>query len=155
MKHLYVGGIALLTVLLGAACNPVPYDTANDGSNTTQQLDTNSEQNNTQDSNISAPDERTTLENELRQAFAQKYTRAVEEIRIEIGLARDDKFVRGEVGFINPGETTVGGGGIFFAVRNSITGSWTIVHDGNGVIPCEPLELADFPRDMMGGCYTE
>src|SRR3989339_95377 len=160
MKYIYIGGIFVLVFLLGAACNPVPYETGNNNGGAAsrensvgqpEMSDTSSTALDT--TSTSRTSERATLENELRQAFVLKYGRPSDGVRIEIGLARDNTFVRGQVGFINPDESEVGEGGIFFSVRDSITGEWIIVHDGNGTIPCEPLELADFPRDMMGDCY--
>jgi len=153
MKNILLGVIASL--LLGAACAPIPYEGRGQDGATPADNNTGVIQENTDNTNDNNTDERTTLQDELRQAFAQKYNKPIGQIQVEIGLAKENKFVRGDVKIGNAESPLGFEGGIFYAVRDSVNGNWIIVHDGNGTIPCEPLELADFPESMMGGCVRE
>ena len=158
-----MGGIALL-LFFGAGCSVVPSDNGlqegnmdsqsqGDGITQDDQIDSETTMNNDQENTGANWEE--TIVKELQVAFAQKYNKPMEQIQVEIGLAKENKFVRGEVKIGNSESPLGFEGGIFYAVRDSINGNWIIVHDGNGIIPCEPLELADFPQSMMGGCVRE
>ena len=155
-----------LVLLLGAGCTEAPVERDDVGmvediadSHEDVDLEQPSEDMET-DPDLSTPGEaevnwEDTIEGELQEALAEKYGKTIDQITVKIGLAKENKFVRGEVGIENPDAPAGVEGGIFYAVRHAISGDWVIVHDGNGVIPCEPLELADFPADMMGGCVNE
>jgi len=137
-------------LLLGTACTEIPYDASDrdvDHDTSTQQ-EVESEE-------VTDQSWEDTIDSELQIVFARKYDKRVDDVTVHIGLAKENKFVRGEMTMKNLDTPEGIEGGIFYAVRHSSSGEWIIVHDGNGVIPCEPLELYDFPLHMMGNCVNE
>lgn len=83
----------------------------------------------------------------ISQAFADKYDRPVSEVKVTISK-QQTPYVSGGVTF---GAET--GGGWFLAYKKS--GSWIIVADGNGTVPCEAIEPYDFPVSMVPECWDE
>ncbi len=83
----------------------------------------------------------------LKQAFGEKYDRPASDANVSIS-EKDGNYVKGGVGF--EGEM---GGGWFLAYYEE--GEYTIVADGNGTVPCTPVERYAFPTDMVPECYRE
>lgn len=83
----------------------------------------------------------------LKQAFGDKYDRPASDANVSIS-EKDGNYVKGGVGF--EGEM---GGGWFLAYFEN--GEYTIVADGNGTVPCTPVERYNFPTDMVPECYRE
>ena len=150
MKYYSISGFLMALLLLGTACTEIPYDT----SDSDRDYSTSTEQE-TESEELDDLSWEDTIESELQIAFARKYDNRVDDVTIHVGLAKENKFVRGEMTMKNLDTASGIEGGIFYAVRHSSSGEWIIVHDGNGVIPCEPLELYDFPLHMMGQCVNE
>lgn len=83
----------------------------------------------------------------IRQVFAEKYTRPLEEVVLEV---QDEfkVFAKGSVRF--EGEM---GGGMWLAYRDNE--DWRIVYDGNGTVPCSAIDQYDFPISMAPECWDE
>ena len=82
----------------------------------------------------------------IRQAFADKYHRNVNEISVsfdkEVG-----NYTRGAVTY---GAGGVGEGGFFFATI--VDSKWIIVSDGNGDVDCAALKANNFPASVAPEC---
>ncbi|MBU0668068.1 hypothetical protein KJ835_02995 [Patescibacteria group bacterium] len=87
------------------------------------------------------PEESTS--NVLQKLFAEKYPQYAEDVSVIIEQEAANH-ARGSVNF-KIGEP----GGIFLAVKTD--GEWQIVHDGNGIIPCD-LNKYGFPAKMLSDC---
>lgn len=83
----------------------------------------------------------------LKEAFGEKYERDPSKANVEI-TEREGNYVKGVVKFI--GDIS---GGWFLAYYED--DDWTIVADGNGTVPCSPVEQYDFPVEMVPECYRE
>jgi hypothetical protein len=83
----------------------------------------------------------------IKEAFGEKYHRPATDANVEIS-EEDGNYIKGTVNF--EGEI---GGGWFLAYFEE--GEWIIVADGNGTVPCAPVERYDFPVDMVPECYRE
>lgn len=94
----------------------------------------------------SSPVTKTDLEL-IQEAFAEKYDKPVEEVEVNIS-ENTGTHASGGVKFA--GEV---GGGMWLAYKGA--GGWVIVFDGHGTIPCEPIELYDFPVDLVPECFDE
>ena len=86
----------------------------------------------------------------IKQAFADKYKKPLDQIRVTVGQA-DDTHSKGGIGFSMNGE--FGEGGNFLAVKAD--GKWKIVFDGNGAVACSTLEPYKFPASMIDGFCTK
>ncbi|MDD5289915.1 MAG: hypothetical protein PHT40_01780 [Patescibacteria group bacterium] len=89
------------------------------------------------------------LTNDLRQAFADKYQKKIEDIKVTVSLATETH-ARGGVKF-GTGEAVEGGN--FLAAK--VNDAWQIVFDGNGNIACALLRQYNFPANMMEDCAEE
>jgi hypothetical protein len=82
----------------------------------------------------------------IRQAFAEKYNRNVNEISVsfdkEVG-----NYTRGAVTY---GAGGVGEGGFFFATI--VDSKWKIISDGNGAVDCAALKTNNFPASVAPEC---
>jgi len=87
-------------------------------------------------------------EERIKEAFSEKYDRDISEVNVTVNKQTDD-YASGGVSF--GGEM---GGGWFLAAKES-DGSFVIVADGNGVVPCASVEPYDFPVNMVPECYDE
>ncbi|MBD3365814.1 hypothetical protein GF360_00520 [candidate division WWE3 bacterium] len=88
----------------------------------------------------------------IKEAFANKYEKDVEEITIEISEVFDD--LETEVLYATGGvklSEGPGGGGMFWVYKED--DEWVIAADGNGSPDCAVLEDAGFPEDLREGCY--
>jgi len=83
----------------------------------------------------------------LKELFAEKYDKEVEDVTVTISELEGDYLVGG-VSF--GGE--MGGGHVLAA---KVDGEWTLVFDGNGTIPCEDVDAVDFPADLAPECWNE
>lgn len=84
---------------------------------------------------------------QIKEAFAEKYNRSVEEVDASIDN-NTGTYANGLVRFA--GEI---GGGWWLAYNNG--DGWIIVADGNGSVMCEDIEGYDFPTDMVPECWDE
>lgn len=82
----------------------------------------------------------------IKQAFAKKYNKSVNEVTLTIGQETDNH-VRGGVKF---GAGGVGEGGYFLAAK--VNDKWEIVVDGNGAISCQLVNSYKFPSNMISDC---
>jgi len=89
------------------------------------------------------PDENS-LEDTLKQLFAEKFDKDIDDIILTIG-EQQPSHARGGVKF--EGEI---GGGWFLAAE--VGGTWLIVQDGNGTMSCEITDPYDFPVSMVPEC---
>jgi|GEM_PF-1876502 len=80
----------------------------------------------------------------IKQAFADKYKKPLDQIRVSVGEA-DDTHAKGGVGFSMNGE--FGEGGNFLAAK--VDGKWELVYDGNGAVACSALEPYNFSAEMI------
>lgn len=87
--------------------------------------------------------------NALKQAFATKYKKSVQDITVTIGKEVAGH-VQGGVTFAPGGP---GNGGAFMAAK--VNGDWKIVHDGQDAVLCSVLKQYNFPTDMSAGCVKE
>jgi len=97
-------------------------------------------------------EEETTIvskEEAIRNLFAGKYDKDLSEISITIDK-EEGNYVAGGVAF---GEGGPGEGGHFLAVKDD--NQWKLVYDGNGSIPCDGVDLYEFPSHMVPECYNE
>jgi hypothetical protein len=83
----------------------------------------------------------------IKQAFAEKYSRDISEVDISIDK-NTGTYANGLVKFA--GEIS---GGWFLAYNDN--GLWIIVADGNGTVMCEDIEPYNFPTDMVPECWDE
>lgn len=83
----------------------------------------------------------------IKAAFAEKFSKQVDEISITIS-DYEPSFAKGGVSFA--GEM---GGGWFLAAE--VGGTWVIADDGNGTITCEKIEPYNFPVSMVSECWSE
>ena len=86
-------------------------------------------------------------ENQLKQAFAQKYSKPAADVSLEINK-NDGTHAQGVVKF--NGEV---GGGWFLGYNNN--GNWIIVADGNGTVPCAAIKPYNFPTSMVPECWDK
>lgn len=86
--------------------------------------------------------------NAIKNLFAVKYNKKIEDIVIDIDQQTDD-FTRGGVN-MNKGEGT---GGLFLAAK--VNGEWVLAYDGNGQIACEQVEQYNFPAEMIVDCFKD
>ncbi|MBU3956680.1 hypothetical protein KKI19_00140 [Patescibacteria group bacterium] len=84
---------------------------------------------------------------QIKEAFAEKYNRSVEEVDASIDN-NTGTYANGLVRFA--GEI---GGGWWLAYNNG--DGWIIVADGNGSVLCDDIEGYDFPTDMVPECWDE
>lgn len=84
---------------------------------------------------------------QIKEAFAEKYNRSVEEVDASIDN-NTGTYANGLVRFA--GEI---GGGWWLAYNNG--DGWIIVADGNGSVLCDDIESYDFPTDMVPECWNE
>jgi hypothetical protein len=82
----------------------------------------------------------------IKQAFADKYKKPLDQIRVTVGEA-DEAHAKGGVGFSMNG--AFGEGGNFLAAK--VDGKWEIIFDGNGGVACSTLEPYKFPASMIDG----
>ncbi len=93
---------------------------------------------------ITADDERL-----LAQAFAEKYSKDLEEVSVDI-TKMIDTFATGGVKLSSDAEAE---GGLFFAVKQE--GKWLIAWDGNGTIGCADINQYSFPTEIISECVDE
>ena len=86
-------------------------------------------------------------EDALKQAFADKYTKPLADVMLEV-TEELRPFAKGVVRFA--GEIS---GAMWLAYRNQ--GTWEIVFDGNGTVPCANIEPYNFPTQMAPECWDE
>ncbi len=80
-------------------------------------------------------------------AFANKYKKPVEYIKVTVDIL-DGDFARGGVKFAPTGPETPGG----YYLAKRVKGVWVIAYDGNGEIPCKALAPYGFPEEIRGDC---
>ena len=80
-------------------------------------------------------------------ALALKHDKSISKVNVTISQ-NTGTHAKGGVTF--EGEM---GGGMWLATTEQ--GIWTIVFDGNGVVPCADIAPYDFPVDMMPTCFDE
>ncbi len=80
----------------------------------------------------------------IRQAFAQKYNRNIDQIEISVNQYQLP-YARGSVSF-SPGSE----GGWYLAYQKA--GVWQVVLDGNGGISCQVVNDYLFPLSMVPEC---
>jgi|GEM_PF-929358 len=83
----------------------------------------------------------------IRQAFADKYSRNLEDVSVTI-TENTGQYANGGVRFA--GEIS---GGWWLAAK--VAGAWKIVADGNGSVMCSNIEDYDFPTSMVPECWDE
>lgn len=83
----------------------------------------------------------------ITKALALKHNKSVNETRISVSQ-NTGTHATGSVSF--EGEA---GGGMWLATTEQ--GIWTIVFDGNGVVPCADIAPYNFPVDMVPTCFDE
>jgi len=83
----------------------------------------------------------------IKEAFADKYGKPVEDVIVDIDQ-QEDPYAKGSVRF--SGEM---GGGMWLAYQQEE--EWLIIHDGHGTIPCQKVDDYDFPSTMVGECFDE
>lgn len=83
----------------------------------------------------------------ITKSLALKHNKPVGEVNISVSQ-NTGTHAKGSVSF--SGEA---GGGMWLATTEQ--GIWTIVYDGNGVVPCADIEPYNFPKDMVPECYDE
>jgi len=83
----------------------------------------------------------------IKAAFAEKFSKQVNEVNITISDYQPG-FAKGGVSFA--GEM---GGGWFLATE--VGGIWVIADDGNGTISCEKIEPYNFPVSMVSECWSD
>jgi hypothetical protein len=84
----------------------------------------------------------------VKLAFSEKYSKDVDEITLNIAYQALEH-MRGMVSLGN----TPADSGIFLATK--IDGSWEIVFDGNGSIPCEIAAEYGFPISFVDDCKPQ
>lgn len=84
---------------------------------------------------------------QIREAFAKKYDKSLEEVIVDIDK-NTGTHASGGISFA--GEM---GGAMWLAYNDGE--KWLIVFDGQGTIPCENIEPYDFPTDMVPECWDE
>jgi len=83
----------------------------------------------------------------LKQAFAEKYNKDPQQAAVTIE-ERSLPYAKGSIGF----EGEIGGGWWLGYKEN---GQWTIVADGNGTVPCDPVDNYGFPASMVPECWDD
>lgn len=84
----------------------------------------------------------------IRIALAQKHDESVSHVKIHIDKETENH-VRGNVTIFSADETS--SSGYFLAAK--VDGTWKIVIDGNGAIPCSLVRSYDFPENMIEDCW--
>jgi hypothetical protein len=83
----------------------------------------------------------------ITQAMAARHGKSPAEVELTVS---SNTGVHASGGVTFTGEM---GGGWWLAAKEN--GSWIIVADGNGTIPCEAIEPYNFPVTMVPECYSE
>jgi inhibitor of cysteine peptidase len=96
----------------------------------------------------SSPQSMVSEEEAIKELFADKYAKEVEDINITI-TKETETHVRG-MAEIEPGGA--GNSGLFLAVK--VDNQWELAFDGQGVISCEDMEGYGFPQDMLSDCQN-
>lgn len=94
-------------------------------------------------------DEAASKEEAIKKLFAEKYSKEMTEITIDISRETEN-YISGGVEFQPGGPEN---SGMFLAVK--VNGSWKLVYDGQGIIPCSDIESYNFPVDMVVECFDE
>jgi len=84
---------------------------------------------------------------QIRILFSEKYDKPLNEVEVNIS-ENTGTYATGGVKFA--GEI---GGAMWLAYNDGE--EWTIVHDGQGTIPCSVVETYDFPTGMVPECWDE
>lgn len=84
---------------------------------------------------------------QIREAFAQKYSKPLDEVIVNIS-ENTGTYATGGVRFA--GEES---GAMWLAYNDGE--KWLIVFDGHGTIPCSAVDPYDFPADMVPECWDE
>lgn len=87
------------------------------------------------------------LEETIAGQIAQKHGKLTSEVVIKLSDEKEG-FAYGLVGFA--GEM---GGGMWFAAKTEK--GWELAFDGNGIIPCDPVNKYGFPVDMIPKCVDK
>jgi flagellar basal body-associated protein FliL len=98
-------------------------------------------------SSAQASPEVSSLETQLKQAFADKYSKQLAEVDLEVS-DNDGTYAKGLVKF--SGDIS---GGWWLAYSNGST--WTLVADGNGTVMCTDIEDYNFPNTLVPECWDE
>ncbi len=80
----------------------------------------------------------------IQQEFSKKYDKPVDNVNLTINKIVGN-FARGSITF----KGARGGAGWLAAKQD---GSWILVFDGNGIIPCADVAPYDFPAEFTPGC---
>jgi len=96
---------------------------------------------------IIAPEKAKSDLEQIKEAFAQKYSKSVADVTVTIG-ENNGTYAKGGVKFA--GEIS---GGWWLAYNDGT--NWLIVADGNGTVMCDDLEGYDFPTSMVPECWDE
>jgi len=88
-------------------------------------------------------------EEAVKKLLAEKYNKKMAEVTINISQETENH-VKGGVVFQPGGPEN---SGMFLAAKEN--GSWKLVHDGQGAIPCSAIEPYTFPVDTVIECYDE
>lgn len=91
--------------------------------------------------------EKEAAEEAIKEALAQKYAKDANEVDLSLSQIISSH-AKGLVKFA--GEI---GGGWWLAAK--VDDEWVIAADGNGTVPCEPVELYNFPPDFVPECWDE
>lgn len=83
----------------------------------------------------------------IKETFAEKYNKPLEDVDVTINK-NTGTHASGLVKFA--GEIS---GAMWLGYKDSE--GWTIVHDGQGTIPCQAIEPYNFPVDMVPECWDE
>lgn len=83
----------------------------------------------------------------IKEAFAEKYNKPLEDVDVTINK-NTGTHASGLIKFA--GEIS---GAMWLGYKDN--GAWTIVHDGQGTIPCQAIEPYNFPVDMVPECWDE
>lgn len=92
------------------------------------------------------PEEKSALE-QIKEAFAEKYHKPIQDVEVNISK-NTGTHASGGVKFA--GEM---GGAMWLAYNDG--GSWLLVFDGQGTIPCTSIEPYNFPIEMVPECWDE
>ncbi|XOB40381.1 MAG: hypothetical protein ACKKMR_03680 [Candidatus Nealsonbacteria bacterium] len=88
-------------------------------------------------------------EEAVKKLLAEKYNKKMAEVTINISQETENH-VKGGVVFQPGGPEN---SGMFLAAKEN--GSWKLVHDGQGAIPCLDIEPYNFPVYMVIECFDE
>lgn len=85
----------------------------------------------------------------LAEAFAEKYSKPLGEVSVDITKSVDT-FATGGVKLSSDPQAE---GGLFFAVKQN--DKWVIAWDGNGTIPCTSINPYNFPTEIISECVDD